>query len=184
MREMKTAPPKPLHGLMAEFTHPEKLLHAATCAHSAGYRRMDAYTPFPVEGLADALGHADRRIPLIMLIGGVCGGLGGYFLQWYSMAVDYPLNIGGRPFHTWPAFVPITFELTVLCAALAGMLGMLALNRLPEPYHPVFNVPEFERASSHRFFLCIEAADPAFDRAATRRFLDDLEPVSVHEVKR
>ncbi len=180
---MTSSPHSGLYGLMAEFTQPSAVVEAAHRARAAGYRHMDAYAPFPVEGLSEALGHRPTSVPLIVLIGGACGGLGGYFLQWYSMAIDYPINVGGRPFHTWPAFIPITFELTVLCASLAGLIGMLALNRLPQPHHPVFNLPEFERASSDRFFLCIEARDPAFDRESTRRFLEGLQPVSVNEVK-
>ncbi len=143
---------------------------------------MDAYTPFPVADLPAALGHKQTPMPLIVLIGGIIGASGGYFLQWYATVVDYPLNIGGRPFHSWPAFVPITFEFTVLCAALFAIIGMLALNRLPQPHHPVFNVPEFERASTDRFFLCIEARDPKFDLAATRGFLKSFKPESVKEV--
>jgi len=171
------------YGLMAEFAGHEQVVEAAKRAYQQGYRRMDGFTPFPVEGLAQALGHQRTALPLIVLIGGICGGIGGYFMQWYSMAVDYPINVGGRPFHSWPAYVPITFELIVLAAAIAALLGMLALNRLPEPHHPVFNVPGFGRASSDRFFLCIEAGDPLFDPAATRQFLESLKPESVTEVQ-
>jgi hypothetical protein len=144
---------------------------------------MDAYTPFPVEGLVEAMGHRRTWIPMFVLLGGAAGGAGGYFMQWYALAVDYPLNIGGRPFHSWPSFVPITFELTVLGAAIAAVLSMLALNRLPQPYHPVFNVPEFERASTDRFFLCLEASDPKFDHARTRQFMEQLRPIAVREVE-
>jgi hypothetical protein len=171
-----------LYGLMAEFEEQDEILAAARLAYERGYRRMDAYSPFPIEGLAEALGRGPTRVPLIVLLGGICGGLGGYFMQWYAMAVDFPLNIGGRPFNSWPAYVPITFELTVLAGAVCALVGMLALNRLPEPYHPVFNLPAFARASSDRFFLCIEAADPGFDPAGTRQFLESLRPQSVQEV--
>jgi hypothetical protein len=161
-----------LHGVMAEFETPEALIDAAKAAHSAGYRKMDAYTPFPVEGLSDALGHRDLLVPLIMLTCGLLGGLGGFlFLSWVS-AVDYPLNVGGRPALSWPSFVPITFEFTVLSAALSGVFGMFIVNGLPEPYHPVFDVPGFDRASSSTFFLCIEATDPKFDRDTARRLLE------------
>ena len=138
---------------------------------------MDAYSPFPVEGLAEALGHEYSPVPLFTLLGGMVGGLGGYFMEWYSMARLYPLNVGGRPHNSWPNFIPVTFELTVLVAALSAFVSMLVLNRLPQPHHPVFNVPEFRRASIDRFFLCIEAEDPKFDLNRTRRFLEELSPL-------
>src|SRR5262249_50263711 len=147
-----------------------------------GYRRMDAYTPFPVEGLAQALGQTRRVVPLIVLIAGISGGVGGYFLQWYPMAVDFPLTIGGRPLNSWPAFVPPPFELPILCAAIASIIAMLALNRLPRLHHPIFDTPDFERASTDRFFLCIEAGDPQFDRESTRAFLESLHPEAINEV--
>lgn len=172
----------PLHGIMAEFAHPNAVINAARRAHADGYRHMDAYTPLPIDGLAETLGQRQNPLPLIVLIGGTCGGIGGYLLQWYTLAIDYPLNVGGRPFHSWPAFIPITFEMTVLCAALAGVIGLFALNRLPQPYHPVFNVPAFSRASTDRFFLCIEASDPKFNPSTTRRFLQSLSPISVNDV--
>jgi hypothetical protein len=172
-----------IYGLMAEFDDPEALLAAARRAYEEGYRKMDAYTPFPVHGLADAIGHRGRRLPFIALIGGIVGAVGGYVLQVYTMAIDYPLNVGGRPLNSWPAFIPVTFELTVLIAAFSTVLGMLALNGLPEPYHPVFNVPSFELASRNRFFLCIQASDPCFDRDETRRFLASLQPHEVVEVE-
>ena len=171
-----------LYGLMAEFQEHEHLLQAAKQARAAGYRRMDAYAPFPVEGLSEALELEPNPVPLLTLLGGMAGGLGGYFMEWYSMGHLYPLNVGGRPLHSWPNFIPITFELTVLVASLAATLGMLLLNRLPELHHPVFNVPEFRRASIDRFFLCIEATDPQFAIEETRRFLEHLEPVAVIEV--
>jgi hypothetical protein len=167
---------------MAEFEDHAQVVEAAKRAREAGYRCMDAYTPFPVEDLPEALGCKATTVPLIVLIGGIAGALGGYFMQWYAMAVDYPLNIGGRPFNSWPAYIPITFELLVLCAATSAVVGMLALNHLPQPHHPVFNVPGFARASTDRFFLCIEARDPKFDASTTRRFLEGLKPKTVQEV--
>ena len=172
----------PIYGLMAEFDNPNDLLAATTRARVEGYRQMDAYTPFPVEGLAEALGFHHTRVPLIVLIGGLVGCATGYLMQYYLAAIDYPLNIGGRPLNSWPAFIPITFELTILVAALSAVLGMLALNGLPMPYHPVFHVPRFALATRDRFFLCIEATDPQFERDATRRFLEQLAPREVSEV--
>ncbi|MEW6299067.1 MAG: DUF3341 domain-containing protein [Thermodesulfobacteriota bacterium] len=172
-----------LYGLMAEFDTPEELLAAARRARDAGYRQMDAYTPFPVEGLAEAIGFRRTWLPLIVLIGGIIGCLSGYLLQYWTSVIDYPLNIGGRPLHSWPAFVVVTFELTVLFAALSAVLGMLALNGLPMPYHPVFNVPRFAFATRDRFFLCLEATDPQFDREETRRFLERSQPRQVSEVE-
>lgn len=174
----------PIYGLMAEFHSPEALLRAAEGAARQGFRRMDAYTPFPVEGLAEAMGMHDRRVPLMVLIGGVVGCLGSFFLQYWVSVIDYPLNVGGRPLNSWPAFVPVTFELTILCAALAAFFGVLALNGLPMPYHPVFNVERFELASRNRFFLCIEANDPKFDRERTWSFLESLSPAGVYQVER
>jgi hypothetical protein len=172
----------PIYGLMAEFDNPEDLLVAAQRAHDEGYRRMDAYSPFPIEGLADAIGFHRSGLPLVVLIGGILGGLGGYLMQYYLSVIDYPLNVGGRPLHSAPAFIPVTFELTILVAALAAVLGLLALNGLPMPYHPVFNVPRFELASRNLFFLCIEATDRQFDRQNTRRFLESLQALGVSEV--
>jgi hypothetical protein len=174
---MKSTPQ--IYGLMAEFNEPDQVLAAARRAYEDGYRCMDAYTPFPVEGLAAALGHRRSPVPLLVLIGGITGGTGGYLMQWYAMAVGFPLNIGGRPFHSWPAFIPITFELTILAASLTAVVSMFALNRLPEPYHPVFHSAAFERATTDRFFLCIEARDPRFDAVVTREFLDHQHPESL-----
>jgi len=173
------APAPRIHGLLAEFDEPRALIAAAVRARAEGYRRMDAYTPFPVEGLAEALGFRKNRLPLLVLAGGIVGAAGGYFLQYWGNAVDYPLNVGGRPLNSWPAFMVPAFETTILCAALAAVLGMLALNGLPKPYHPVFNVPSFALASRDRFFLAIEADDPAFDLERTRAFLESLGPREV-----
>ncbi len=171
------------YGLMAEFEDPETLVSAARRAREAGYRKMDAYTPFPVEGLADALGFRHTRVPLIVLIGGIVGCIGGFFMQYYIAVIDYPINIGGRPLNSWPAFVVVTFEMTVLAAALSAVLGMLALNGLPMPHHPVFNVPRFALASKDRFFLVIESTDPRFDLQSTRQFLKSLGPREVTDVE-
>jgi len=171
-----------VYGLMAEFTEPREILAAAQAAHKTGYRKMDAYTPFPVDNLANHLGQPKSLVPVLVLLAAIGGGLSGFFMEWYAATISYPLNIGGRPLNSWPAFIPITFELTILSGAVAGIVGMLALNRLPEPHHPVFNVAEFERASSDRFFLCIESADPKFDLIMTRAFLEQLKPQCVWEV--
>jgi hypothetical protein len=171
-----------IYGLMAEFDDPDRLVEAAARTHAEGYRLADAYTPFPVHGLHDALGFHTSRVPLIVLIGGLAGAAGGFFMQWYASAVSYPVNIGGRPMFSWPAFIPITFEMAVLGAALSAVLGMLALNGLPKPYHPVFNVPQFQLASRNRFFLCIPANDPKFSLDETRRFLEMLNPLEIIEV--
>jgi hypothetical protein len=172
----------PLYGLMAEFGDSRQLLEAAERAYAEGYRNMDAYTPFPIHGLAEAIGFRSTRLPLIVLIGGILGGIGGFAMQYYASVIAYPLNIGGKPLNSWPAFIPVTFECTILAAALAAIFGMLALNNLPEPYHPVFHVPRFEFASRDHFFLCIEAADPKFDLQQTRTFLESLGPKEVADV--
>lgn len=173
---------QPLFGLIAEFDVPEQVLNAAAHAYAQGYRCMDAYSPFPVAGLAEALGHRRRAVPAIFLMAGLIGACSGYLLQWYSMAIDYPINVGGRPLHSWPAFIPITFELTILAAGLAGAAGMIFLNRLPQLYHPVFAVSGIERATIDRFFLEIRASDPQFDAELTREFLVSLKPRCVSEV--
>ena len=172
----------PIHGLMAEFDSPTELVLAARRAHDQGYRKMDAYTPFPIEELSDAIGFRHTRLPMVVLIGGILGCLGGYGLQYWVSAIEYPLNVGGRPYNSWPSFIPVTFETTVLVAAVSAVLGMLALNGLPMPYHPVFNVKSFALASKDKFFLCIEATDPMYDRAATESFLKTLQPREIAEV--
>jgi hypothetical protein len=171
-----------LYGLMAEFDTPDALVAAAEKTRLAGYRQMDAYTPIPIEELNEALGLRRTRLPKLVFIGGLIGGIGGFALEYFSAALAYPMNIGGRPFNSWPQFIPVTFETTVLGAALTCFVGMWALNRLPQPYHPVFNVPAFARASTDRFFLCIEATDPVFRPDETRRFLEGLHPLGVSEV--
>jgi hypothetical protein len=172
----------PVYGLMAEFEDPNALVAAANHARLEGYRRMDAYSPFPIEELHDALGLPPTRLPLIVLIGGVVGAVAGYSLQYWVSVIENPWNVGGRPLHSWPAFIPITFETTILVAALSAVLGMLALNGLPMPYHPVFNVSRFALASRNRFFLCIEARDAKFDLEKTRTFLQALNPREVSTV--
>lgn len=172
-----------VYGLLAEFLTPEAVVEAARQAREAGYRQMEAYSPFPVDGLAEALGFHRNRVPLLVLIGGLSGALIAFLMQWYSAVIHYPINIGGRPYNTWPMFVVIMFELTILGGALCAVLGMLGLNGLPRPYNPIFNAPGFSAASSDRFFLCIEAADPQFDRDQTRRFLERLNPKEISEVE-
>jgi hypothetical protein len=163
-----------IYGLMAEFHSPGEVVEAAHRVRGEGYRKVDAYSPYPIEALSEALDFHRSKLPLLVLVGGIVGLLAGYGLQYWAAVIEYPMNIGGRPFHSWPSFIPPAYETTILLAALTAVLGMLALNGLPEPYHPVFNVPHFALASRDRFFLCIEAADPRFDREATRRFLEGL----------
>jgi len=171
-----------IYGLLAEFETPEELLAAARRAQEEGYRRLDAFTPLPVEGLAEAVGFHHTRLPLLVLLGGLAGCAAGFGMQYYVNVIDFPLNIGGKPFNSWPAFIPITFEMTILGAALATVLGMLALNGLPTPYHPVFNVPRFELASQNKFFLCVKARDARFDLEKTRQFLKGLNAREVSEI--
>jgi hypothetical protein len=171
-----------IYGLMAEFDDASALVAATSKARDEGYRRMDAYSPFPIEELHEAMGAHHSRLPLIVLIGGLVGCISGFLLQYWASAIAYPVNVGGRPFNSWPAFIPVTFECTILGASLSAVLGMLALNGLPMPYHSVFNVPRFVLASRNRFFLCIEARDRKFDLEATRRFLETLGPREVSTV--
>ena len=171
-----------IYGLIAEFDNPTALVKAARAAREKGYRKLDAFSPFPIEGLNDALHLHKNKLPLIVLVGGIVGGLTGYLLQYYITVISFPINIGGRPLHSWPSYIIITFELNILFGALSAVLGMLGLCGLPMPYHPVFNAPRFALASRNRFFLCIESADPLFDLAATGDFLRALEPHEVSEV--
>jgi hypothetical protein len=173
---------QPLYGLMAEYNTPEDLLVAVDAAYAEGYRTMDAYTPYPVEGLAEALGHRAGKLAPLVLGGGIMGGVVGYGMQYYASVIDYPLNVGGRPLHSWPAFIPITFELIILFAAFTAVLGMFALNGLPQPYHPVFNTPAFELATRSHFFLAIETRDAKFDPQDTRRFLEETGANVVSEI--
>jgi len=174
-----------LHGVLAEYRSAQELLDAAQRAHAAGYRAMDAYTPFPIEALSEVIcDHHPSRVPLVCLAGGIVGALSGWGLAFWTSAINYPLNIGGKPFNSWPAFIPVIFETTVLFAAFSAGLGMLALNRFPEPYHPVFNVERFcATASRDGFFLCIEATDPKFDRESARQFLTESGAAGVHDVE-
>jgi Protein of unknown function (DUF3341) len=174
---------KPIYGLMAEFESPEKVLEAALRTHAAGYRRIDAFSPIPVEGLAEAIGFDWTSLPILVFCGGLTGGCTGFGMCWYANVLSFPLNIGGKPYNSWPMWIPITFELTILGAALTAVFGMLALNGLPTPYHPTFNVERFARASTDRFFLCVKARDKKFDLAQTKAFLEGLQPHGVFEIE-
>jgi ActD protein len=172
-----------LYGVMAEFDNPRDLVAAARLAYAAGYRRINGYSPFPIEELSEAIGFTRTGLPLIVLIGGILGGLGGFFMQYWMEVIDYPLNVGGKPLNSWPAFIPVTFECTVLCAAIAAVFGMLALNKLPQPYHPVFNAPNFALATRDHFFLVIEANDSKFEHGEVMAFMSSLEPRDVCDVE-
>jgi len=176
-------PRPPVYGVMAEFPSAEALIAAAHQVHAAGYQKVDAFTPYPIEAVSEALELPRSKVPLIVLAGGLLGGFGGYMLQYWSQLIVYPMNIGGRPFHSWPSFIVPTFECTILGASLAAVVGMILINGLPQPYHPVFNVPRFALASRDRFFLVIEARDPKFDADATRRFLAGLNASEVSDVE-
>ena len=174
-----------LYGLMAEFEHPEELVKAAHRAYSAGYRKMEGYSPFPIEGLTEALGFRRHFVSLAVLTGGITGMFGGFMLMWWMTVIAYAHNVGGRPMNSWVSYIPPTFETTVLLAALTAVVGMFAMNGLPEPYHPVFNVEEFvSRGSRDRFFLVVEAVDPLFDLEKTRGFMTELEPMGVFDVEK
>ena len=171
-----------LYGVMAEFDSTTDLVAAANRTREAGYKRIDAYSPFPVEGLAEAIGFHHDEVPLVVLIGALIGGLSGYLMQYWISAVSYPINVGGKPYHSWPAFIVVTFEMTILFGGIFAVLGMLALNGLSMPYHPVFNVPRFAFATKDRFFLIVFSSDPKFNLLETRRFLESLRPKSISEV--
>jgi hypothetical protein len=173
----------PLYGLIAEFDSPGDLVEAARRTREAGYRDVDAYSPFPIHELTEALRIPRTRLPVVVLVGGLLGASTALLMMWFSSAVHYPINVGGRPLASWPMFIPITFELTILFAAFFAVLGMIGANRLPMPYHPVFNAPRFALASRDRFFLCIEAKDPMFELVRTRDFLESLGAHDVAEVE-
>src|SRR5467141_1411230 len=172
-----------LYGVMAQFDNPSRLVAAARETYAAGYRQINGYSPFPIEELTEAIGFKRTTLPLIVLAGGIIGALGGFFMQYWMEVIDYPINVGGKPFNSWPAFIPITFECTVLCAAIAAVLGMLALNKLPQPYHPVFNAPNFALATRDSFFLVVEANDPQYDHDAIVTFMKNLNATEVNDVE-
>lgn len=173
---------KPTFALMAEFHSQSELIEAIRSANQAGYTHLEAYTPYPIEEVWEELGHHKSWLPAIVLGGGVVGCVAGFLLQYWSSVINYPLNVGGRPLNSWIAFIPVTFETTILFAAGSAVLGMFALNKLPMPYHPVFNVERFALASRDRYFLAVAASDPNFDREETARFLHSLDPHEVSEV--
>jgi len=172
----------PIYGLMAEFDSPTDLVVAARKTHAAGYKKIDAYSPFPVEELAEAIGFHRNSVPLVVLVGGILGCVSGYLMQWWIATVSYPVNVGGRPYHSAPAFIVVTFEMTILFAVLFAVFGMLALNGLPMPYHPVFNIARFRFATKDRFFLIVFSSDPKYTSTGTRAFLESLAPRSISEV--
>lgn len=176
--------PHALYGIVAEFATADALVHATHEAHKTGYRAMDAYTPFPVEAVFHALGARHSKLPWLIFLGGLTGAGIGFGFQWWTATIAYQLNVGGRPLNTWPMFIPVTFEMTILVAGLTTVLGMLAFNGFPMPYHPIFNASRFDLASRDRFFLCIESADPLFDVGRTTTFLQGLHPSHVEEVAR
>ena len=171
-----------VYGIMAEFDSVNSLMDAATRTREAGYKKIDAYSPFPVEGLAEAIGFHHDEVPLVVLIGGLIGGLTGYLMQYWISVVSYPVNVGGKPYHSWPSFIIVTFEMTILFAGISAVFGMLALNGLPMPYHPVFNAPRFAFATNDRFFLIVFSSDPKYNPTEVRDFLQGLGPRSISEV--
>jgi Protein of unknown function (DUF3341) len=171
-----------VYGTMAEFDSAQALVDAAHRTHEAGYQKIDAYSPFPIEGLAEAIGFRKNAVPLVVLIGGLIGGLSGYALQYWISVISYPVNVGGKPYHSWPSFIVVTFEMTILFGGISAVFGMLALNGLPMPYHPVFNVPRFAFATKDRFFLIVFSTDPKYTPTGTRSFLEGLGPRSISEV--
>lgn len=183
MKLFRTASGKKLYGLMAEFDSPERLITACNAAREAGYESLGAYTPYPIHEVWEAIGHRKSKLPLIVLCGGLFGAVGGFFLQYWASVVAYPLNIGGRPFNSWVAFIVPAFETTILCASFAAVLGMFFLNGLPQPYHPAFNVERFAEASNDRYFLMITTKNESFEPEAVRTLLEGLEPTEVNEVE-
>ena len=179
--QAQTAPA--LYGIVAEFNTPDEVVRAARKARKEGYSAMDAYTPFPVHGLDEASHFEDNRIKWMIFLMGLLGGGFGLWLIWWINTTEYPMNVGGRPLFSWPSFIPVTFECTVLFASLTAFFGMLALNGLPQPHHPIFNAENFERCSQDKFFLCIEACDPKFDAVETASFLETLHAENVSEVR-
>jgi Protein of unknown function (DUF3341) len=175
-------PKADIYGIAAEFDNPNELLKATKAVYEEGYREMDAYSPFPIEEVFEALPHKFNWVPYIVLAGGLIGVFSGYMLEYYAAAVSYPLNIGGRPLVSWPAFIPPAYETTILFASLAAVVGMLALNGFPRPYHPIFNAPNFDLASQEKFFLCVESTDPKFDKEKTLSFMESLGARQVSEV--
>ncbi len=180
---MKAQESSELYGVMAEFATPETLLHAIRASREAGFREIEAYTPYPIEGVWEEIGHHRSKVPLLVLVGGILGGLGGFALQYWTSVIDYPLNIGGRPFNSWPAFIVPTFECTILGAAASAVIGMFFLNGLPSPYHPVFNVPRFAAASRDAYFLVIKSTDEKFDHDAVRQLLARQRASEVSDVE-
>ena len=172
----------PIYGLLAEFDSAQSLLDAANKTREAGYRKIDAYSPFPIHGLAEALGFKEKMVAPIVLGAGITGAMVGWGLEYWTSVIDYPMNIGGRPYYSWVSFIPPAYEVTILFAAISAVVGMIALNGLPQPYHPVFNVPRFERASQDAFFLAVESTDPNFDLDETRKFLMSLRAKEVSHV--
>ena len=173
-----------IYGVLAEFSSPEPLVAAARRVHEKGYRQVDAFTPFPLEELDEALEIRRTRLPWVFFLAGATGAIGGFFMQWFATVIHYPLNVGGRPLNSWPVYIPATFELTVLLAGVIGVIAMFARNGLPMLYHPLFGVRRFARASQDGFFLAVEAMDPKFDRAVTVGLLRSLGPTRVIEVPR
>jgi hypothetical protein len=173
-----------VYGMTAEFDTPEALMDAAEAARLAGYKKMDAYSPFPIHGLSEAIGFRSVAVPFIVFFGGLIGTFTGFTLEWYTQVIDYPNNVGGKPFDSLPAFIPVAYEATILFASLSAVFGMFALNKLPQPYHSIFNAQNFARASQDRFFLAIEAVDKLYDPEATRAFLMEQNPLNVAEVMR
>lgn len=171
-----------VYGMLAEYDNADALIAGIKKAKEAGYTKLDGYSPYAVSGIADALGFIKSEMATVMLCGGICGAICGFLMQYYTNAVDYPFNIGGKPYNSWPMFIPVTYEPGILTTCLAGVFGLLALCGLPKLYNPLFNVPAFERSTIDRFFLFVQANDEKFDLQATREFLLTLNPLSVAEV--